>query len=230
MLRSLCEVTAGFTVMLALVQGLSELILHLGMQMVMGPERSEIATSLELPEGPLQPESKVPNEDLASEIASSRTRLAQALDRLSSPDVDHERSMIRLALVRLGIEHPETIARIVPWVIADFADVMSDRWSALRPQLSRIRETLASIAESDPDGLAQQLIGQITDQPDHAGPVLCDGLTTLVARGHRERALMSAILTLLLAEGTTLKASTLSGIETYRDDFEFDSSSEEVST
>jgi hypothetical protein len=223
MLRSLCEVAAVFTIKLALVQGLSELIFHQRNELARVTRARKMATRMGMPaptiEGLCRQESGI-----QAEISSAQARLAQALDQLSTSDVDRERSMIRLAIVRLGPDYPETIARIALWVVSDFADVMSKRWDALVHVIDKIHDFLKSINDSAAITLASRVI----EQPSHAGPELCDGLLTLISSGHRERPLMAALLALLALEDTNLVASTLAGIEAYRDDFELGSSSDEV--
>ena len=221
MLDSLCDVALRFTEKLALVQGLTELVFRQRSVLRSSRDSLRLATQLNLPGTPPATAQSIGGTAAAM---STQKRLAAALDQLDSSQVDRERSLIRLAMVRLGPEYSETTARLVPWVLSDFTFVMSDHWSSLGQRIETIRSLLLSIKDEKTNDLATQL----GSDPKVAGMQLFEGFMDLIKSGRRDPALIGALLAMLEAEETSLSGNTLAGIEMYRDAFEFDSSSDEV--
>jgi tetratricopeptide (TPR) repeat protein len=163
------------------------------------------------------------------EIGMTRHKLSEALGRLAEAEVDQERSLVRLALVRLGPHYPALIADLARSTIFDLsyfaraglvdlipavqsvAESLNDEWPELRDLAANPRqadiETLISVLV---DTLAQQ------SKPDATEP---RSVTPLA----------EAVLVFLRTEGTSLSGSSLAGLDDYREPWELESTREVAS-
>lgn len=160
-----------------------------------------------------------------------RERLAQALLKLPIADVMEERSLVRLALVRLGPDFPLTASRLLGYVYDDWAYlVKSDQIDLARlvvPALAAFAESsvaeYARLAEQCGDlpapavKLVDELGALLSQLREPDSPEAGLGLDTAALRG---------FYMLLGAEKATLAGATLAGIADSRPDWEESSSAE----
>ena len=137
-----------------------------------------------------------------------QTRLAAALDQLNDVEIDSERSLVRLACVRLGASYPQTLRRILRHVVSDLSRLISTGQvdtSATAPQ------ALLILQQSDPTSWGETVL------KNPAGFV--QGLIELVYQTPNA-AVIRAVLTIMSAEKADLGAATLAGLDSYRESFE----------
>ena len=227
MLTSLCEVAQGLTNKLALVQGLTELVEHQQAALRPQPDRAELARGLDL-------DASLPDEpwpDIGPvNIITTQQHLAAALDALNESQIEQERSLIRLALVRLGPDYPNTTARAVPLIITDFLFLMRDHWSEQgKTALAQVLTRVNSLEAAERAVFSEVLkAADSSIDPRFLGERWGELLTQLIAQGVRGRPIIEALCLLLSAEGTSLAGVTLAGVDFSREDFQFGSSSAEV--
>ncbi|CAA9303499.1 MAG: hypothetical protein AVDCRST_MAG07-1056 [uncultured Frankineae bacterium] len=197
LLHRLVDVTAGMHSSLAHVQALTELL------------------------GALDPDSRP---DAVGEAGRVRPALAQALGRLTQDEIATERSLVRLALVRLGPHYPSLVAQLAPLVLFDLTYLADSGLVDLLPALPRVRELLADLLPSDgaPAGDGRATAG-----------VVAERIVSALARRTRAEEggaplarLAAGVLLLLRAEGASLSGSSLAGLEDYRETWELETTRE----
>lgn len=153
------------------------------------------------------------------EVGEFRGRLASALEQLPESEVDGERSLTRLALVRLGPNYPRIDARLAPIVLPDLLYLGTVGQADLAGAAGRAAESLAGVPGHD--GLAQGDVRELVDAVLH-------GLTAALDPGASgdPAPFVDAFLTLLAAEQTSLSAAALAGIDVYREPWELEVSRE----
>ncbi|MBB4423957.1 tetratricopeptide (TPR) repeat protein [Bradyrhizobium sp. CIR48] len=141
--------------------------------------------------------------------ASLRLALVNKLALLGPAEIDKERSLIRLALVSLGVEYPQTIAKLLPLVVHDFYYLMrrsrADIEKALRSPV--VIENLA------PHGLPN-------DPPTAALQRILEYFISKLIEGEQEPQLVEAIIMLLRLEEASLSGANLGGLDEYRESWE----------
>jgi hypothetical protein len=155
-----------------------------------------------------------------------RERLAIALQSIPPHEVDAERSLIRLALVRLGSAYPRTAERLLGDVYGEFAYMVRVGQVDVTSAMPVAREAFARSAVDE---------FRLMSSPEYArGYSLVDELTALVQRIspdsaaplRLETAALDGIYSLMRAEGATLAGSTLAGVEASREQWESEGSAE----
>ncbi|GIF22616.1 hypothetical protein BJ973_002939 [Actinoplanes tereljensis] len=151
------------------------------------------------------------NEDDPSDpaVGPLRDRLAGALDVLRFADVDRERSLIRLALCRLGPHYPDLLAELFPVVVYDLAFLASRGVIDLRTAIAEVIAELPELAlpdgQADPVTVVEIIVRQLRDRT-----------------GADTGALVQAVLRLLRAEHASLSGAALAGIDDYREAWELE--------
>lgn len=160
-------------------------------------------------------------------IADLRERLSCALQALSPYQVDAERSLIRLALVRLGSGFPRTAERLLGEVFGEFA------YMGLRGQVDleavsvAARESFTRSSVSEFQALASQDLGATPEMIEVLGSLL-QGLPGFESASslRLDSPALDGILQLLGAEKATLSGATLAGLVDSREDWESDAGAE----
>lgn len=155
-------------------------------------------------------------------IQSARAELAAALRAIDTNEVDRERALIRLALRRLGLEYGDCWRRLAPLVAYDLINVFSYQRSVDQGVMVKVGDLLARSESTVLRDLGHRL-GKAS-----SSPLLSDAISVLV----KERAdplALTALRELFDAEGATLAADTLAGLEGYRERWELDSGPEALS-
>jgi hypothetical protein len=163
------------------------------------------------------------------EIGTTRHALAEALSRLTEAEVDQERSLVRLALVRLGPHYPALLADLAGRTVSDFTSLARAGVVDLSPtvvsaidrltdQLPQLRELVANLHEADIGTVIFALVDILAQQSEPDAP-----------EPRSVTPLAEAVLAILRAEGTSLSGSSLAGIDDYREPWELESASEVTS-
>lgn len=183
-LRRLAEVTAPMPSALAHVQALTEIL------------------------GLLNPDDEA--DARAAEVGPVRHRLSEALVRLTGSEVSAERSLVRLALVRLGPHYPQRVAELAPLTAFDLV------YLAERGMID-----LSSAVEPIVAGLSAE-----SEQPQRQWPTdvggLIDELVHALERQPGSEHVIAAVLALLRAEGASLSGASLAGLDDYREPWELE--------
>ena len=146
------------------------------------------------------------------EKEAKRMRLAAALDRLNDGEIDRERSLVRLACVRLGPGYPRSILRVLPLVLSDFTQKIARDEVDIRPVLQAAMDVLRRSDDDNMKSLGRRIA---TMSPARPGPEIVTALVDI-----RSGTSLPALLILMSAEAADLGAATLGGLDAYREDFE----------
>jgi len=203
LLDRLTEVATQLSSSLALVQALTELLGVLNQNDLVEGQQTRI--------GPV------------------RHALSVALLQLADAEVAKERSLVRLALVRLGPNYPGVVASLARLVVDDLAYLarrgLIDLTPAIGPVMDSLGPELPHLLPHLPDlrKLAR----------DEASSVLSDVLYAIIEElnirtqplaDHVDRGptqpFTDSLLALLRTEGATLASSSLAGIDDYREPWE----------
>jgi tetratricopeptide (TPR) repeat protein len=141
-------------------------------------------------------------------------QLADAMDRLDASQIDTERAMIRLALVRLEAGYGALLGRLAPQVLGEFRHALQSGLIDMVPVLDHFRELSRQMKTpvpiNDPGtndsmlwlaNAAENLIGNLR------GPL-------------PDQMAAEALRCLMQAEQVTLLSATLAGLEEYREPWE----------
>ena len=154
-------------------------------------------------------------------IAECRYRLGTELSRLTGVQVSEERSLVRLAMLRLGPNFPAVLVRWAPLVIFDLCDLAQRGLidlgqavpavlDALGAELPQLRQLLPPADEAAAGRDLSAFVGAVVTE-----------LRRRVSRGSGSpQPLAEAVLMLLRTEGATLAGSSLAGIDEYRESWE----------
>ena len=199
-LQQLTEVTASMRSALAHVQALTE---------ILGALNPQDVTDVNVPE-----------------IGTVRHALSEALSRLTEAEVDQERSLVRLALVRLGPHYPALVSDLARRTIFDLVYLarsgLVDLTPAVEPVLEIVTNELPQLSDlvDDPHGLdiealINRLVETLAEQSD-PGATEPRFITPLA----------EALLAFLRTEGASLSGSSLAGLDDYREPWELESTRE----
>ena len=156
-------------------------------------------------------------------LDATREGLAAALAALSEAEVQTERSLIRLALTRLGQGYPVTARRLIPLVIYDWLYFVDRTGVDIASALTRAAPILATSESPE----SRELAARMTEARDpSAAASIARQLVELTSQPQPDPRLIEATLVLMVAEQTTLTSSTLAGIEAYREPWELNVSRE----
>ncbi|WP_242122127.1 tetratricopeptide repeat protein [Sphingomonas lacusdianchii] len=156
-----------------------------------------------------------------------REQLSRALQSLSREQVDLERSLVRLALVRLGSSFPRTAERLLRDVYGEFAHMARVGQIAVEEACAAAAEAFARSTATEFQKLASLSSGSAVTMVDEV-----EGLLQRLAGSGDLPALrldgpaLDGILTLLRAENATLSGATLAGLAESRETWESDISAE----
>lgn len=155
--------------------------------------------------------------------AAHRQQLAESLNNLSDAEIQQERDLLRLALVRLGPEFPGTVGRIAPRVADGFLQF-------LRNGLLNLADISAEFAKyvdfyknpianpNDPSPQQRELVEAVVRQ-----------VLRKVERLDGPPELTALLLDLFATEGASLASAGLAGLDPYREVWEREAASEVVS-
>lgn len=149
----------------------------------------------------------------ADEAADLRAKLAQALDALEDGKIDRERSLVRLACVRLGPGYPRSILRVLPMVLSDFAERILHSEVSIGPVLPQVLSLLRQTTDEQMLALAHRFT--VDEWRLSTVLQLLEALASIAST-----TALPALLTVMSAENADLGAATLGGLEAYREDFE----------
>jgi tetratricopeptide (TPR) repeat protein len=159
----------------------------------------------------------------AASVEETRTSLAGALQKLSEAEVDMERSLVRLALTRLGPEYPATLWRLLPLVVQDWRLVVERRKSNVDRALKLAELTLRQGGEERLAAYAGEA---------HTAAAAMDLMQMLIRRtqvsGEQRPEWAATVFQFLRVEDATLRGSTLAGLESYREPWELAAAREVV--
>jgi tetratricopeptide (TPR) repeat protein len=153
-------------------------------------------------------------------LGSTRDALAESLKSLSEAETDTERSMVRLALVRLGAGYPSVVTRLIPFVIRDWIYIASERHFDVRAGLDAAEGALRAPNQPELTSLADRIVIH-RDDPNAALTVMNELI--LGSRSDitvTDPYVIEAILHLLRVENASLAGATLAGLEAYRESWE----------
>jgi AAA ATPase domain len=148
-----------------------------------------------------------------AEISSTKEILAVSLHRLSAAEVDSERALIRLALVRLGASYPATIAELAPAVVGDFILMLKHSLIEIAPIAPILRE-LPGLDLGSIDGSA------------NLGAEAVRGILRQLASGRDNLEVTRALINLLRLENASLAGASLAGLDAYRESWELSAARE----
>ncbi len=157
-----------------------------------------------------------------------REELASALSEIDIQEAAKERSLVRLALVRLGDAYVRTAARLLPLVFPEWAHMTRSGTVEIGSVvLCEAIERLAASTVPEFAGLAEPA--------PTVTPVarLIDGISALLPRTEAgdvslDQSALAGILRLIAAEASSLASATLAGIADVRDSWERDGTADEV--
>jgi hypothetical protein len=135
-------------------------------------------------------------------------RLADALDKLTDAEIDSERSLVRLACLRLGTGYSSVLQKMLRYVLGELSFLIKSKRidvSVAAPQAHQALQLAdptvwAATRFEDPVAFAQGLIELVYQSPSTA--------------------VLEAMLRIMAAEKADLSAATLAGINEYRQSFE----------
>lgn len=144
-------------------------------------------------------------------------RLAGALDKLTDAEIDSERSLVRLACLRLGTGYPSVLKKMLRYVLSELSLLIGSKRIDVSDAASQAHQALqladpgvwAATHFEDPVAFAQGLIELVYQSPTIA--------------------VLEAVLRIMAAEKADLSAATLSGINDYRQSFELRAAPESMS-
>ena len=149
----------------------------------------------------------------APRLPQLRARLAAALRALSSAEVDTERSLVRLALSRLGPRERDLWKRLAPGLADDLAYEIAERPEA---SLAALRERLGdALRPAQPSDPLAWLAERLEDAGLDAKSIhdIKGALIGGVLSDSPDAVALSAIWVFFSTEGTSLAAATLAGLE-----------------
>ncbi len=162
-------------------------------------------------------------------LGPARSALASALARLTEAEVGRERSLVRLALVRLGPSYPGLLADLARQTVFDLAHLARQGLVEIEPAV----ELAARLLVDD----LPRLAALAAEAADARSALLSTVLGEVVEALHRRTrargaeqgpvtALVQAVLAVLAAERTTLSAASLAGVDDYREPWELEGTAE----
>jgi tetratricopeptide (TPR) repeat protein len=159
----------------------------------------------------------------ATETALDQQRqlLAFKLSEVTDADIQKEKDLLRLAIVRLGSDYPATISRIAPRV----ADQFIDLWKNGEIESSEIVKRLAQRPE-----LLRYLsvdIGKFSSSQNEFLEHAIRQIVEMVARNEVPE-LSGLLIEIFDSEGATLSGASLAGLDAYREMWELEAASEAV--
>ncbi|MGY4480139.1 hypothetical protein [Bradyrhizobium sp. USDA 3364] len=155
-------------------------------------------------------------------LAEQKRSLAFRMTGLADVDIQKEKDLLRLALVRLGTDFPTTISQIAPRV----ADQFIDLWKNGEISSSEIMSKLAQYPELP--GYLSVDTGRFSSSQDEFLEHAIWQIVEMVERSEVpefERLLLDIFAT----EGASLSGAGLAGLDTYREPWELEAASEMVS-
>jgi hypothetical protein len=159
---------------------------------------------------------------------SARDALARAIAALSESEVDSERSLIRLALTRLGDSYQVTASKLIPLVLHHWIYLVEANIIDVRPALEPAGAALAGAPDSRLRELGQRLrySGQDMAQAHRYLREVADQVVVQSVGKSMDPALIRAVLLLLKTEEATLQGATLAGLEEHKETWETNITSE----
>lgn len=152
-----------------------------------------------------------------------RAQLAESLNRLSDSEIQKERDLLRLALVRLGADYPKTVARIAPRVADGFLQFL--RTGLLHA--SDISATFSKYADIFRSPVANP---NDASSPQHETlEAAVRQVLKIVEDGKGPPEITAMLLDLFATEGASLASAGLAGLDPYREVWEREAASEVVS-
>ncbi|MCP3139788.1 hypothetical protein [Pyxidicoccus xibeiensis] len=167
-------------------------------------------------------------EDVGSKDGrEAREALAAVLSKVSERDADKERSLIRLALTRLGADYPATLGRLLPLVVHDWMFMVSRGSIDVRPALREMELVLRERGE--PWMLEVARYVRVGGQSAELSRRVAQEIVGRIGAPGSGPAEVEAAITLLRAENASLREANLAGIESYRESWELDAAPEVLS-
>ncbi|MFP2927241.1 hypothetical protein ACLESO_18995 [Pyxidicoccus sp. 3LG] len=152
------------------------------------------------------------------EVRETRDALAVALSRLSGRDAEMERSLVRLALTRLGSDYPATLGRLLPLVVHDWMFMVSRGRIDVRPPLLDAERLFRDAGQPPMLGFAYDL--RASGSSVEVARRVAEAIVGRVGAPDVEPHELEAALQLLRAEHASLREANLAGIESYREPWE----------
>jgi len=155
-------------------------------------------------------------------LAEQKRSLALRLTDLADTEIQKEKDLLRLALVRLGPDFPVTVSRIAPRVADQFIDLWKNgevdsseimRKLAQQPELLRYLSVDIERFSSSQSESLEHVIRQIVEMVER----------------NQEPAFEGLLLGIYGTEGASLSGASLAGLDTYREQWELEAASEMVS-
>ncbi|HEY9228594.1 MAG TPA: hypothetical protein VIP11_18210, partial [Gemmatimonadaceae bacterium] len=149
-------------------------------------------------------------------VATTRETLSQTLLALDIAEIDAERSVIRVALVRLGRDYPITIAQLSTYIISPWSLLMQQQKLDVRSALGEVVTPLEAAGRAEIASLARSAATMDLDGAQHMALVVVERL----ADEDPDPRLADVILRLLDADQPTLRGASLAGLDSYREQWE----------
>jgi len=142
-----------------------------------------------------------------AEMSPTKEALAVQIRMLKPAEIDRERALVRLALVRLGPAYPATLSALAPLVVGDFIFMLRQSLIDIAPVAARLRkEPDLSLSDGEPNADAvAEAVRRTLDR------LMDGGADPRVAR---------VLLDVMGAEGASLAGATLAGLDSYREPWE----------
>jgi len=168
---------------------------------------AEAAARLDSPLPVVQAYAELVDLEPTAEMSPTKEALAVQIRMLKPAEIDRERALVRLALVRLGPAYPATLSALAPLVVGDFIFMLRQSLIDIAPVAARLRkEPDLSLSDGEPNADAvAEAVRRTLDR------LMDGGADPRVAR---------VLLDVMGAEGASLAGATLAGLDSYREPWE----------
>jgi tetratricopeptide (TPR) repeat protein len=159
---------------------------------------------------------------LVPPLTSTREALGKALDELDPAVVDAERSVVGVALIQLGKGFPNTVGKLLPYVVAAWETLLEIQRFDIRPVLDVVTRGLRDAGRDD--------LAAMSTTTDVENPAAALGrayaLMDRIIGQQMDTVLAGAVLQLLDAGHPTLRGASLAGLDIYREPWELETARE----